>query len=48
MPGPFNSAYAATWARSDQAQAVRGTSPSTLADKSLASNRVLCVHKTAR
>jgi hypothetical protein len=29
MPGPFNSAYAATWALSDQAQAVRVTSPST-------------------
>jgi hypothetical protein len=32
MPRP-NSAYAATWARSDQAQGLRDSSPSTLANK---------------
>ena len=35
MPGPFNSAYAATWARSDQAQSLRDSSPSTQQHRSL-------------
>ena len=41
MPGPFYCAYAATRARSDQVQAVRGTSPSTL-------QYMTYLHKTPR